>query len=103
MFDRHPKNQKSKYTVYSAKEIGDQIRRFIIDHFPAARRSRINDNDYLLEAGIIDSVGVLELVAFLEAAFNIAFSDEEFLPENFETISHLSDFVKKKLTTHSLA
>ena len=86
--------------MYSLNEICNLIQRFIINHFPAARRSLINDNDLLIKDGIIDSVGILELVAFLEAEFNIAFSDEEFLPENFETIFRLSSFVKDKLTTH---
>ena len=50
----------------------------------------------LLKNGLIDSLGILEVVTFLEREFGIVVSDEELLPENFESIGSLSKFVREK-------
>ena len=66
--------------------IASSIRRFIIDNFPAAARRELSDTDMLLESGIVDSTGVLELIGFLESEFKLAVNDDELIPENFQTI-----------------
>lgn len=53
----------------------------------------------LLEDGIIDSMGLQMLLLFLEEKFNVALPDEELVPENFETIQKISDFVKKYMNS----
>jgi acyl carrier protein len=73
-----------------------QIRKFIGDHFPSARRAKLGSQDALLENGIIDSLGVLDLVSFMEETFAIAVMDEELLPENFQTIERLTAFIENK-------
>jgi acyl carrier protein len=50
----------------------------------------------LLEQGIMDSTGVLELVCFLEERFGIQVLDEELLPENLDSVVKITDFVKRK-------
>jgi len=55
------------------------------------------DDDSLLGSGIVDSLGVLDLVAFVEGEFGITIDAEELLPENFQSISSLTCFVKTKL------
>ncbi|HOJ14862.1 MAG TPA: acyl carrier protein, partial [Deltaproteobacteria bacterium] len=50
----------------------------------------------LIEAGIIDSTGVLELVEYLESTFGIKIEDEELVPENLETISNILRFLASK-------
>lgn len=79
-----------------ANSIGPQIQSFIVRTFPAARKHGINENLQLLESGIIDSLGVLDVVAFLEKTFMIKISDDELTPENFANIKHLAEFVQKK-------
>jgi len=64
--------------------------------FPAARKRAINENVQLLESGIIDSLGVLDVVEFLEKSFMIKISDDELTPENFASIKRLAEFVEKK-------
>lgn len=76
--------------------ISPQIQSFIVRTFPAARKRNINENVQLLESGIIDSLGVLDVVAFLEKSFTIKISDEELTPDNFASIKRLTDFVEKK-------
>jgi acyl carrier protein len=50
-----------------------------------------------LEAGIIDSTGVLELVQFLEETWEISVKDEEMVPANLDSLAKLEAFVKRKL------
>ncbi len=59
----------------------------------------INDmagDQSMLQAGMIDSTGVLELVAFLEGHFDIAIADADIVPENLDTIDALVAFVTRK-------
>lgn len=51
----------------------------------------------LLDLGIIDSTGVLELALFLEKEFHIQVKDDELLPENFDSVDSLVRFVGKRL------
>ena len=64
--------------------IKQRIRDFIIDNFLFGNADGLNDNTSFLEEGIIDSTGILELVGFLEEAFNIHIQDEELVPENLD-------------------
>jgi acyl carrier protein len=50
----------------------------------------------LIEAGVIDSMGVLELVAFLEETYDIRIGDDELVPENLDTIANIVGFVTQK-------
>jgi acyl carrier protein len=75
-----------------------QIQRFIAKKFPAARKRVIDDATPLLEAGIVDSLGVLELVTFLESSFLIKIADEELTPDNFASIANMASFVGQKQT-----
>lgn len=82
------------------KEIINKIRQFIINNFPMARKKPILENDDLSDNALIDSLGIVNLVNFVEGEFGITFNDEEFLPENFRTISCLAHFVKTKQNSH---
>lgn len=81
----------------------EQIRSFIIRTFPLARRRSIAADDPLLESGIIDSLGVLNLIAYLHGEFKIEMSDEDLVPENFQTIERLAAFALRKLTPTATA
>ena len=73
------------------------IRAFIEDNFVLFDRTRpLDDHDSLLEAGIVDSTGVLELITFIEQKFGIELVDEELVPENLDSIHRISEFVGRK-------
>lgn len=76
-----------------ADSIASRIRDFLVEHFPSARNRPIDDDDQLLANGILDSLGVLDVVAFLEQEFAITIADDDLLPENFETLRRLTGFV----------
>ena len=73
------------------------IIQFIRDNFIAGRSDVVIDLDLsLIEKGIMDSTGVLELVEFLESTYSIKVEDEELAPENLETINNIINFLKTK-------
>jgi acyl carrier protein len=75
----------------------EEIRRFIVDNFLFGQTSAVPDDDAsLLENGVIDSTGVLELVSFLEENFQVQVEDAELVPENLDSLRCLSDFVRRK-------
>ncbi len=75
----------------------DAVRAFVFEKFPAAKRRNVGGNDSLLAGGIVDSLGVLEVVQFIEGTFGITLSDEDLLSENFETINGIAGFVTGQL------
>lgn len=50
----------------------------------------------LVESGVVDSLGIMKLIAHLESRFRIEILDEELLPENFETIGAIDRFLERK-------
>ena len=64
--------------------VSERIKNFLVQQFPATKN--VGNEDPLLKNGLIDSLGILEVVTFLEKEFGIAISDEELLPENFESV-----------------
>jgi acyl carrier protein len=54
------------------------------------------DDDSFLEEGIIDSVGIMELMLFVEQRFGITISDNEVTPENFDSVNKLSTYIRFK-------
>ncbi len=76
-----------------------EIREFILDNFVVGLdETELNEDDSFLENGIIDSTGVLEIVAFLEETYGFGVEDEEVLPENFDSINNLASYVERKRT-----
>ena len=74
----------------------EQIRKFITDNFLFGADSGLSDDDSLLEKGIIDSTGVLELVGFIEEGFHVAVKDDELLPEHLDSVNRLLSFITRK-------
>lgn len=73
-----------------------RIRHFILNQFPLARQRAVGDDDPLLRTGILDSLGILEVVAFIESEFQITVADEELVAESFESIATMARFVDGK-------
>ena len=53
-------------------------------------------DEALLDSGVIDSAGIFELVEFIESAFGVEISDEEIVPEHFDTLRAIATFVESK-------
>jgi acyl carrier protein len=77
---------------------------FVVENYLFGDASRLPaDDESLVETGIVDSTGILELVEFLEQAFGIAVSDEETIPDNLGSIGNLTRYVTGKKAGASLS
>ena len=82
------------------QDIKQQIIDFITNNFLFDdAQASLNEKESLLETGVIDSTGVLELIAFIEETYGIKIEDEEIIPENLDTILDITYFIKQKLST----
>lgn len=78
----------------SAKPI---VRQFIeTTVLPRTDRTEVSDDDPLLDAGIIDSMGIFELASHLENTCGVTIEDHELVPENFSSINEIAAFVDQK-------
>ena len=73
------------------------VRTFIIDNFLFGDGNKLAFDTPLFEKGIIDSTGVLELVAFIEENYNVTITDEELVQENFSSLNAIDKFLKSKI------
>ena len=82
--------------------IEQELRQFVIDNFLFGQgNGHLKNDDSFLDKGIIDSTGVLELVAFLEEKYQIKIQDRELIPDNLDSINNLIRFVESKLQVAS--
>ena len=79
------------------EKVRDRVRQLIIEKIPLAGKQKIGDGDLLLESGVLDSLGVLDVVNVIEENFQITLTDDELVPENFQTIGHIASFVANKV------
>lgn len=79
-------------------DVQSSIKSFIMDNFVLGRDGMAEPgaDDSLSRQGLIDSTGVLELIAFLETKFNITVTDDETVPENLDSIAQIAKFVSGK-------
>ena len=82
--------------------IEKKIRDFIEESFILDGNGHLSAEDSLLEKGIIDSTGVLELVAFIEENYNFKIKDEELIPENLDSIERVTNYVERILECKSI-
>jgi acyl carrier protein len=76
--------------------ITQTIRRFLTDRAWLTDDVKVSESDSLLEKGVIDSVAMVELVSFIERTFEIRIQDEELMPENFDSLAAIGDFIASK-------
>jgi acyl carrier protein len=78
--------------------INQTIRQFISRQFSQSRARALSDDDALLESGIVDSMGVLDIVSFIESEFSIVVADEDLVQEHFGSIARIAAYVETKQT-----
>lgn len=76
--------------------IKERIRLYIRDNFLFGNDMSITDDGSLLETGIVDSTGAMELVSFLETEFGLRVDDQDLVPENLDSITAMTDFVMRR-------
>ena len=78
------------------ENVKQKIWDFVVETFLFGESDGLSESDSLLEKGIIDSTGVLELIAFIEETYGIKVQDEELIPENLDSIANVVDFIERK-------
>ena len=61
----------------------------------------VADDESLLEAGIIDSLSMLQLVSFIERQYGLVVSEDEMMPENFDTVDAMAAFIASRRNNES--
>lgn len=74
----------------------DEIRQYLLTHFPPPEGGTLSDGESLLEAGVIDSVAMVDLIAHLERTYEIVVDEDDMVPENFDTITAIAAYVDRK-------
>jgi acyl carrier protein len=84
-------------TPATTTEVATEIRTYVIDRFLFGQDGDAPANsDSFLERNLMDSTGVLELVAFLEQRYGIKLADDELVPENLDSVDRIAAFVTRR-------
>ncbi|MHB1512464.1 MAG: acyl carrier protein [Acidiferrobacter sp.] len=79
------------------KSVRDHVKEYISENFlMGLKDSAITDDASFLDLGIIDSTGVIELIAFLEESYGIRVDDAEMVPDNLDSLDAIDRFVARK-------
>ena len=73
-----------------------QIRQFIVSNYYVPDPGALSDEASLLESGIIDSTGIIEVISFIEEAFKVTVEDAEMIPDNLDSIGKIDAYVARK-------
>lgn len=80
-----------------ADSLRDRIQKFILENYLfTSDKSALGLDDSLLDRGIVDSTGMLEIVMFIEEQLGVTVKDEEMIPENLDSVSRIATFVESK-------
>lgn len=79
------------------KDNGYEVRDFVIENFLYGEDGRLQDDTSFLGNSIIDSTGVLELVAFIEEKYGIIVGDDEIIPANLDSLKNIENYLNRKL------
>jgi acyl carrier protein len=80
-----------------SSDLVSTIRTYILENFLFTDdASAIGLDDSLLENGIVDSTGMMEIITFLESDLDVKVADEDMTPENLDSINRLVSYVQRK-------
>jgi acyl carrier protein len=81
----------------TTRDFSSKIREFLARNLLFNEAGFTYDDDAsFMENGIIDSLGIIELVAFVESTFGIQVADDELIPENFDSVSRMNAYLRRK-------
>lgn len=79
-------------------QIQEKIKQFIIETSYSSEDS-INNDTLIFAQGIMDSMGFISIIGYIEDTFNVVANDDELIEANFESINAISNFIARKQTT----
>ena len=75
----------------------DVVKKFLLDQEYVIQDEVLDETDSLLERGLIDSVGIINLVSLLEETYRIEIDDDDLMPENFDSLNAIKNYVESKI------
>ena len=78
------------------ESVQSEVRAFIVENFLFGTEQEFCSHDSLLQNGLVDSTGILELVQFIEQTYDLQISDDEMVPENLDSLHNVATFVVSK-------
>jgi len=75
----------------------DVVKKFLLDQEYVIQYEVLDETDSLLERGLIDSVGIINLVSLLEETYRIEIDDDDLMPENFDSLNAIKNYVESKI------
>lgn len=86
-----------------SEELRERVRSFILENYLfTADPNALGLDDSLLEKGIVDSTGMLEVIFFIEEQLGVTVADEEMVPENLDSVNRIARFVENKLKARAV-
>ena len=79
------------------ENVKEKVRAFVLEYAAGRGVTEVKDDDPILTNNIIDSLGSLRMIDFLETAFPLTIEDTDMLPENFQTLNDCEIFINRKL------
>jgi acyl carrier protein len=76
--------------------IKEEVKEFVLDTSYVSDNN-VNDETLIFEQGIMDSMGFISIIGFIEDNFSVTPSTEELIEENFESINAITNFIQRKL------
>lgn len=87
-------------TKTTIEEIRSSIRKFLLENYLYGyEENELEEDMSILEMGVLDSTGIIELVVFIEENFGFEVPDRDIMPENMDSINFISNYIYKKLMT----
>ncbi len=81
----------------SESQVRAELREFVVDNFLMGDATALlEDSESLMDTGVVDSTGMLEIVMYLEQHFELKIKDRELVPENLDSVNNLVQFVLRK-------
>lgn len=79
-------------------EVIEDLKKFFLEQKFIKKNDALNESDSLLERGIIDSVAIQELIAFIEKTYNITIDEDDLMPDNFDSLLAIKNYINAKLS-----
>ncbi len=75
-----------------------QIKQYIAENYLFSNNGfNLDDDESFLEAGVVDSLGVVELVSFVEETYDIEVPDDDIVPDNFDSVNNLTHYIASRM------
>jgi acyl carrier protein len=81
----------------TTESVRSRIKDYIVENFVFEENGQLSDDQSLLKSGVVDSTGILELIAFAEDEFQVGFDDRELIADNFDTVNRMTACILRKL------